>query len=42
MGVAAETGEHLRGSAEGLLGLDDSIEATNGGQMRGERGGLAR
>ena len=42
MGVAAEIGEHLRGSAEGLLGVDDPIEATHGGQMRGERGGIGQ
>ena len=42
MGVAAEIGENLRGSAEGLLGVDDPIEATHGGQMRGERGGIGQ
>ena len=42
MGVAAEIGENLRGSAEGLLGVDDPIEATYGGQMRGERGGIGQ
>ena len=30
MGVAAEIGENLRGSAERLLGVDDPIEATHG------------
>ena len=33
MGVAAEIGENLRRSAEGLLGVDDPIEATHRGQM---------
>jgi len=42
MGVAAEIGENLRGSAERLLGVDDPIEATHGGQMRGERGGIGQ
>ena len=42
MGVAAEIGENLRGSAEGLLGVDDPIEATHGGQMRRERGGIGQ
>src|SRR3984957_15479930 len=31
MGVAAEIGKNLRGSAEGLLGVDDPIEATHRG-----------
>ena len=31
MGVAAEIGENLRRSAEGLLGVDDPIEATHRG-----------
>jgi hypothetical protein len=42
MGVAAEIGENLRGSAEGLLGVDDPIEATHGSQMCGERGGISQ
>ena len=32
MGVAAEIGENLRRSAEGLFGVDDPIEATHRGQ----------
>ena len=35
-------GENLRWSAEGLLGVDDPIEATHGSQMCGERGGISQ
>ena len=42
MGVAAEIGENLRGSAERLLGVDDPVEATHGGQMRGESGWVSQ
>jgi hypothetical protein len=42
MGVAAEIGENLRGSAERLLGVDDPVEATHGGQISGERGGIGQ
>jgi hypothetical protein len=42
MGVAAEIGENLRGSAEGLLGVDDPIDAPSGGQMGGESGGVGQ
>ena len=42
MGVAAEIGENLRRSAEGLLGVDDPIEATHRGQMCGERDGIGQ
>ena len=42
MGVAAEIGEDLRGSAERLLGVDDPIDAPHGGQMGGEGGGIGQ
>jgi hypothetical protein len=42
MGVTAEIGENLRGSAEGLLGVDDPIDAPSGGQMGGESGGVGQ
>src|SRR5271156_5762260 len=38
MGVAAEIGENLRGSAKGLLGVDNPVEATHCGQVCGEGG----
>ena len=40
MGVAAEIGENLGGSAERLLGVDDPIDATHGGKMGGEGVGI--
>src|ERR1700748_1030434 len=42
MVVAAEIGEDLRGAAERLLGVDDPIDAPRGGQIGGERGGIAQ
>ncbi len=42
MGVAREIGENLCGSAERLLGADDPVEATHGGQICGERGGIGQ
>ncbi len=42
MGVAAEIGENLCGSAERLLGADDPVEATHGGQICGDRGGIGQ
>ena len=40
MGVAAEIGQHLSGTAEGRLGIDDPFDAPEVAQAAGEGGGL--